>query len=198
LKRWSGTSFEENVKIPRDRIGALIGKEGRTKKMIEDECKVSLKIDSKSGDVLVRLAGNIEEANPFKAVEIVNAIARGFSPARAFRLLEEGQTLLIIDLREYAGKSRNSLIRIKGRIIGLRGKARRVIEELTGAYISVYGHTVAIIGDIGQVKLAEDAVRMLASGSAHRTVYSMLQRARTEKKLERLNLWEEVPGEEEG
>jgi len=80
----------------------------------------------------------------------------------------------------------------------LRGKARRVIEELTGAYLSVYGHTVAIIGDIEQVKLAEEAVHMLASGSAHSTVYSMLQRARTQKKLERLKLWEEVPGEEEG
>ncbi len=196
MKRWWATSFEENVKIPRDRIGALIGKGGRTKKMIEEECKVSLEIDSKSGDVLIKLAGNLEEANPFKAVEIVNAIGRGFSPERAFRLLEDGQTLMIIDLREYAGKSKNSLIRIKGRIIGLKGKARRVIEELTGAYISVYGHTVAIIGDIEQVKLAEDAVRMLASGSAHSTVYSMLQRARTQKKLERLKLWEEVPGEE--
>lgn len=164
--------------------------------MIEEECKVSLEIDSKSGDVLIRLAGDLEEANPFKAVEIVNAISRGFSPERAFRLLEDGQTLLIIDLREYAGKSKNSLTRIKGRIIGLKGKARRVIEELTGAYISVYGHTVAIIGDIEQVKLAEDAVRMLASGSTHSTVYSMLQRAKTQKKLERLKLWEEVPGEE--
>lgn len=190
-------SFEEIINVPKDRIGALIGKGGRTKKMIEEECKVNLEIDSSSGNVTVKLAGNLEEANPFKAVEIVNAIARGFSPERAFRLLEDGQTLLVIDLREYAGKSKNSLTRIKGRIIGLGGKARRVIEELSGASISVYGHTVAIIGDMEQVKLAEEAVRMLASGSSHSSVYSVLQRARTRKKLERLKLWEEeMPGEE--
>lgn len=191
-------SFEESLKIPLDRVGALIGKGGKVKKMIEEECKVSLQIDSKSGDVTVKMTGSIEEANPFKAVEIVNAIGRGFSPERAFRLLEDGQTLLIIDLREYVGKSRNSLIRIKGRIIGFKGKARRVIEELTGAYISVYGHTVAIIGDVEQVRLAEEAVRLLASGSSHKTVYSMLQRERTKKKLERLKLWEDTSLEEKG
>jgi len=191
-------SFEESLKIPLDRVGVLIGKGGKVKKMIEEECKVSLQIDSKSGDVTVKMTGSIEEANPFKAVEIVNAIGRGFSPERAFRLLEDGQTLLIIDLREYVGKSRNSLIRIKGRIIGFKGKARRVIEELTGAYISVYGHTVAIIGDVEQVRLAEEAVRLLASGSSHKTVYSMLQRERTKKKLERLKLWEDTSLEEKG
>jgi len=191
-------SFEESLKIPLDRVGVLIGKGGKVKKMIEEECKVSLQIDSKSGDVTVKMTGSIEEANPFKAVEIINAIGRGFSPERAFRLLEDGQTLLIIDLREYVGKSKNSLIRIKGRIIGFKGKARRVIEELTGAYISVYGHTVAIIGDVEQVRLAEEAVRMLASGSSHKTVYSMLQRERTKKKLERLKLWEDTSLEEKG
>jgi len=191
-------SFEESLKIPLDRVGVLIGKGGKVKKMIEEECKVSLQIDSKSGDVTVKMTGSIEEANPFKAVEIINAIGRGFSPERAFRLLEDGQTLLIIDLREYVGKSKKSLIRIKGRIIGFKGKARRVIEELTGAYISVYGHTVAIIGDVEQVRLAEEAVRMLASGSSHKTVYSMLQRERTKKKLERLKLWEDTSLEEKG
>jgi ribosomal RNA assembly protein len=191
-------SFEESMKVSVDRIGALIGKDGNVKKSIEEECKVSIEVDSKSGDVMVRLAGSIEEANPFKAVEIINAIGRGFSPQRAFRLLEEGQTLSIVDLREYAGKSRNSLIRIKGRIIGLKGKARRVIEELTGAYISVYGHTVAIIGDIEQIRLAEEAIKMLALGNNHNTVYTMLQRARTKKKLERLKLWEDRTFEETG
>jgi ribosomal RNA assembly protein len=191
-------SFEESIKLSLDRIGALIGKDGSVKKSIEEECKVSIEVDSKTGDVMVRLAGNLEEANPFKAVEVINAIGRGFSPQRAFRLLEEGQTLSIVDLREYAGKSRNSLIRIKGRIIGLKGKARRVIEELTGAYVSVYGHTVAIIGDIEQVRLAEEAIRMLALGNSHNTVYSMLQRARTKKKLERLKLWEDRTFEETG
>lgn len=97
----------------------------------------------------------------------------------------------IVDLRDYAGKSQSSLERIKGRIIGLGGKSRRFIEELTNTYISVFGHTVSIIGRIEGVRLALDAIDMLASGSTHKTTYNMLQRARTKAKMERMKLWEE-------
>jgi len=49
---------------------------------------------------------------------------------------------------------------------------------------------VSIIGDADEVQLASEAVRMLATGSQHRTVYNMLQKARTKKKMERMFLWE--------
>ena len=81
--------------------------------------------------------------------------------------------------------------RIRGRIIGLHRKSRRVIEELTGCYVSVYGRTVAIIGNMTDAKLAKDAVNMLAQGSAHKSVYQMLQRERTKRKMEKLLLWED-------
>jgi ribosomal RNA assembly protein len=96
----------------------------------------------------------------------------------------------VIDLREYAGKSTNSLDRIRGRVIGLKGKSRRVIEELTRCYVSVYGRTVSIIGEATEVQLAAEAVRTLARGSQHRTVYRALQKARTKQKMERMFLWE--------
>jgi ribosomal RNA assembly protein len=187
-------SFEQTLKVPLDRIGVLVGKQGSTKAEIEKTCNVSLTIDSKTGEVTVRLKGSIEETEPFKAIAIINAISRGFSPERAFKLLSDSCILETIDLREYVGRSKDALTRIKGRIIGLRGKARRVIEELTGTEISVYGHTVAIIGEPEGVKLASDAVKMLASGSQHSTVYRMLQRAKQQAKFERLKLWEEEVG----
>jgi ribosomal RNA assembly protein len=96
-----------------------------------------------------------------------------------------------MDLRDFAGKSENSLERIRGRIIGLKGKSRRVIEELTKCQVSVYGKTVALIGDAAEVKLAKEAVSMLAGGSQHRSVYNMLQRARTKRKMDRMLLWED-------
>ena len=98
--------------------------------------------------------------------------------------------LEVIDLREYVGKSKSALNRIKGRIIGLNGKSRRLIEELSGGYLSVYGHTAAIIGTTEEIKAEGDAIKLLASGSIHRTVYKNLQRARTKVKLDRLKLWE--------
>ena len=39
-------SFEKLIRIPNDRIGALIGRSGKTKKKIEDICSVQLDIDS--------------------------------------------------------------------------------------------------------------------------------------------------------
>lgn len=183
-------SFERVIKLPLDRIGVLIGKGGKVKAEIEKKCGVKIEVDSKTGEVLIKSTGNLTESLPLKAVDIVTAIARGFSPMRAFRLLDENTVLNIIDLKNYAGKSKSNLQRIKGRIIGLNGKARRIIEELTESSISVYGHMVAIIGDVDQVKTATDAVIMLATGSPHKVVYNMLQKIRTKAKMDRLKLWE--------
>ena len=41
------------LKIPMDRIGALIGHKGETKKDLEDKLGVKLDIDSKTGDVTI-------------------------------------------------------------------------------------------------------------------------------------------------
>ena len=182
-------SFEQVVRIPIERVGAVIGKEGGTKKFLEEEMGVKLQVDSKEGVVTVK-SDSVLKTDPFSATRVIEAIGRGFSPQRARRLLDEGTALEVIDLRDYSGRSENSLERIRGRVIGLKGKSRRVIEELTGCHISVYGRTVALIGEAWEVKLASDAVRSLATGSQHKTVYNTLQKARTKRKMERMFLWE--------
>ena len=181
-------SFEQAVRIPVERIGAVIGKEGATKKFLEEEMGVRLEVDGREGLVTVR--ADSLKTDPFSATRVIEAIGRGFSPQRARRLLDEGTALEVIDLRDYAGRSANSLERIRGRVIGLKGKSRRVIEELTACHLSVYGRTVAIIGEAEEVQLASGAVRSLATGSQHKTVYNSLQKARTRRKMERMFLWE--------
>ncbi len=188
----------QSVKIPIDRVGALVGKEGMVKSEIEKRCSVSLEIDGESGDVRVTYdTDSLKEGDPFKAQEVVTAIARGFSPQRAFALFEENKVLLTIDLRQYSGKSENSLARIKSRLIGSDGKARKLIEQLSGTAISIYGHTVSIIGDSGKSKVAEDALVKIASGGTHKAAYQMLQKYRSKQKLDRLQLWESQKPPEE-
>jgi len=182
-------SFERLLRIPLDRVGVLIGKKGETKARIEESCGVTISVDGQSGEVTMRSTDL--EADPFRAGNVVEAIARGFSPPRALKLLDPEVSLEVIDIRDYAGKSENNLSRIKGRIIGLNGKSRRVIEELTKCDVSVYGKTVAIIGDPSELRLAKDAIEKLASGSQHKSVYNMLQRARSKRKMERILLWED-------
>ena len=184
-------SYEKLIRIPTDRIGALIGKSGNTKKLIEKKCSVSLDIDSEGGEVMITTKKLTDDIEPFKAVEIVSAIGRGFSPENAMRLLSGENSLHIIDLREFAGKSPDQIERVKGRIIGEGGTARLNIESLTNALITVYGRTVAIIGEPNQLRLAVDAISSLSSGSMHGPVYSKLESARRREKAEKAQLWED-------
>ncbi len=169
----------------------MIGKSGHTKSKIESACHVLLDIDGETGEILIKSSGDIENIQPFKAMEIVTAIGRGFSPENAMLLLKGENTLHVIDIREFAGKSNSNIERIKGRIIGEGGRARRNMENLSGTRISVYGKTVSVIGDGPKLRLAVDAISSISSGSLHGAVYSKLEAANRKEKQEKMKLWED-------
>jgi ribosomal RNA assembly protein len=183
------------IRIPKERVGVVIGPEGRTKKNLEDKLSVELQIDSEAGDVNILMKeGATDPSMLFAARDVVTALGRGFSPEHAFRLVRDEDAVLdIIDLRVVFGKSEADITRVKGRIIGMNGKTRGIIEELTDANIAVYGHTVAIIGTMDQLQVAREAVEMLIRGSMHGTVYRFLHRKRRDLKRKKLELWEKPP-----
>jgi len=180
------------VKIPRERVGALIGPDGRVKESVEKKLSVELNVNSETGDVEIMLSPEAQDPSLlFRAKEVVTAIGRGFSPERAFTLIEDEEALLeVIDLREIMGRSPSDMKRLKGRIIGKDGKTRRIIEELTEAKVSVYGHTISIIGNTDEAEIAREAIRMLLRGRQHRSVYRFLHRKRRELKKKKMELWE--------
>ena len=110
--------------------------------------------------------------------DIVKAVGRGFTPQKALTLLSEDQMLLVIDLTDHVGGSEKALTRFKGRIIGRDGKTRKVIEELTGCYLSVYGKTASLIGGYDAVEVARDAILRILDGSPHAAVYRFLEKNR--------------------
>jgi ribosomal RNA assembly protein len=183
------------LKIPGERVGVLIGPDGVTKKNIEEKLSVELQIDSETGGVTIALAEKATDPSLlFKAKDVVTALGRGFSPEHAFRLIRDEDSILeVIDLRAAFGRSEPDLKRVKGRIIGMNGKTRGIIEELTDANVAVYGHTVSLIGTFEQIEIAREAIRMLVRGSMHSTVYRFLHRKRRELKKKRLELWEKPP-----
>jgi ribosomal RNA assembly protein len=183
------------VRIPKERVGVVIGPDGTTKKNIEEKLAVELEIDSDAGDVHISVSENVTDPSTlFRAKDVVTALGRGFSPEHAFRLLRDEDVLMeLIDLRGVLGKSEADLKRVKGRIIGMNGKTRRIIEELTDANVAVYGHTVGVIGTLEQVQVAREAIEMLVKGSMHSTVYRFLHRKRRELKKEMLEIWEKPP-----
>ncbi|MFC1455041.1 KH domain-containing protein [Candidatus Undinarchaeota archaeon] len=165
----------EDVRVPKDRIAVLIGPKGETKKEIEINTETELSIDSETGLVSIQKKENAKDPlGEWKAKDVIKAIARGFNPEIALRICEEDDCIFeIVDLKEFV--SAQHLERIRGRIIGREGKAKKYIEEMTKTDMVIYGKTVGIIGQMQDVAIAKEAVSRLAGGQEHSTVMRFLQ-----------------------
>ena len=166
------------LKIPKERVAVLIGKGGDVKKRIEEETQTKLDIDSKEGDVFV---SGEEALGLYSAREIIRSVGRGFNPEIALLLLKPDYVLEVIDIKDYA-KTKNSELRLKGRVIGSEGKSRKLIEELAECYISVFGKTIGIIGTVDCALISKQAVESLLRGSTHANVYKFLEKKRRDIK----------------
>ncbi len=178
--------MRECIKIPLERIAVLVGPKGSTKELIEKRSTATLHIDSTSGDVEI-----IDPEDPIKGLragEVVQAIARGFSPEKALRLLDDEFLMFeIIDLSNIA-RTEKDLKRLKGRIIGRAGKTRELFETLADVRISVYGKTICMIGHPERNAVARAGIDMLIGGSAHGPVYKFLEKKRGELKRAEMGL----------
>jgi ribosomal RNA assembly protein len=174
----------QTIRIPGDRVGVLIGKGGVTKLKIEKATGVKLTIDSDEGEVVIDLTNAKDPGTALAVANVVTAIGRGFAPQKALLLLQDEYYLEVFDIRDYVGKRREKVIRMRSRIIGTGGKTREIIEELTGAFMSVSGNTVSLIGDILQLDVAKRAVDMILSGSEHAAVYHFLEGSRARLKVD--------------
>jgi ribosomal RNA assembly protein len=157
----------EVVLVPKDRINVI--KDEEIVKELEKSIKIKLSFEENS----VIIEG--EGLDLFQAKNIVKAIGRGFSPEKAFRLLDEEENLEIIELTEFNDKK---LKIMKARLIGTNGKTWKMIENFSGCSVSVYGKTVSLIGKYDQMDIAREAVKMILRGSKHSKVYGFLHQAR--------------------
>lgn len=166
--------FSDQLKIPKDRVAVLIGGKGQIKKEIESSTNIKLNINSVEGDVIIYGDDGLKI---LMAKNIITAIARGFNPKIAFNLLDEVNSIEVIDIKELLrNKTKNSLVRVRSRLIGKEGKARKLMEKLTKTDISICGKTVSIIGNSENVDIARRAVVNLIRGSKHGNVYSFIEK----------------------
>jgi ribosomal RNA assembly protein len=163
----------EIIRIPEERVKILIGKEGKTKKMIEKRCSVELTVD----DSEVQVSGDATDI--FFASEIVKAIGRGFEPRKAMLLLKEDFMFHLIPLREIVS-SEKAITRLKARVIGEDGKIKTMIEESTDSFVSVYGNTIGIISKSDSIEYTKEAISMILDGARHSTVLAYLSKAKRE------------------
>jgi len=71
-------SFEKLIRIPNDRIGALIGKSGNVKSSIEKSCYVSIDIDGDNGEVFIKSIGMLKKCNHSKQWKLLVQLDEDF------------------------------------------------------------------------------------------------------------------------
>jgi ribosomal RNA assembly protein len=179
----ASTSIEEFVyelRIPKDRVAVLIGTEGKIKRELERSTKTNIDVDSREGTVKIQ---GEDALMLYLCREIIRAIGRGFSPDIAKLLLKQDYGLDIIPIMQYA-RSQDDLPRVRGRVIGEKGRSRQTIEDLTETNICVYGKTIGIVGRLEYLAEARHAVIDLLEGSTHASVYRWLEKKRKMRRFD--------------
>ena len=175
--------MRDTVRVPRDRVGAVIGKKGRTRKRLEDATGTKIRVDSESGAVEITGDSNTLPENFYKATLVVKAIGRGFDDRSAMELLADDRYLEVIDLTDLVGRKRSALFRQRARLIGRGGSVRKKLEALTDTKIRIYGKTVSIIGDEEGIDLASHAINRIAGeGTPINVVIQDLEAKRKRRK----------------
>ncbi|BCU69010.1 RNA-processing protein [Stygiolobus sp. KN-1] len=142
---------------------------------LEEVSNTTIELDEKTKSIKVTpKQGNAYDAMKVKSV--INAIGLGFSVDDAMKLMSDDYVLEVIELKDFSN-SVDSLRRIKGRIIGEKGKAKKIIQEYTGVQILVGDHIVALLGNVEQMSIAKRAIELLLKGKEHNTVYKYLDEA---------------------
>lgn len=160
----------KNLKVPEERNGVI-------KACISNiERKANVKISMEKEGIMIEG----EPLEVWKAMDVVKAIARGFSPEKAYQLLDEEKMLYVMNLKDYENTEKG-MKRIKGRIIGEAGRTRERVEELSGCSVSVYGKTVSIIADSEKISTVKEGIEMLINGCRHNKVYNYFHRCLGER-----------------
>ncbi|MBY9005320.1 MAG: RNA-processing protein [Candidatus Lokiarchaeota archaeon] len=175
-------------RLNNSRIAVVIGKNGETKKEIEEKLGIHLDIDSENGEVEIKQDlknENYDPLNPLIAKKIIEAINRGFNPKKAMILTDEEYDLEVFNLITIIGKSDKKLKRIKGRLIGRNGAIRKAIERYAESNMSIFGKTVSIIAAYENLIIARKAINMIINGAPHHVILKFLENKYSEKKKER-------------
>ncbi len=184
---------DSRIRIPKTRIAVLIGPNGAIKRELEKITQTVITIDSADGLVVVESTEDTTDPLAvWKARDIAHAIGRGFSPQRAFALLDDDVYLRLINLEEF-GSTPNQIRRLKGRVIGQGGKTRRNIEELTETFVVIMGNTIGVIGEVENQQVAVNAIVRLLRGAEHSTINRYLNTQRRQmKRRKALELWHPI------
>jgi ribosomal RNA assembly protein len=125
----------------------------------------------------ITITGN--ETNEYLTEQIIKAIDFGFKKEEALLLKDERFLLEFINIKEHT--KRKKLYDVRARIIGTKGKAKKTIEELTGAEIIINNNTVGVIVDNKHLEATIQAIQAIIRGAKHGNAFSYLEKQNKEQ-----------------
>lgn len=159
----------KTIRIPKERVSEV----KKVEKEVEERTSTNITIEG--GEVSVKG----DSIKTFDAMRVVKAVARGFKPEHALRLTDKNTRFELINITDFSKGSKKSLYRLRGRVIGTKGKAKRNIEELTNTKVCVFGKTIGVIGKVEDVIDAVQVITSLLRGAKHGTAYDIVERKKT-------------------
>lgn len=144
----------------------------KNRKKIEKELKV--KISNKEKEIQI----DGEPENEYFGERVIEALDFGFPFSIALCLKNHENDFEIIKIKDHT--KRKDFSRIKGRIIGTKGKTLRTLSNLTECFFEIKDNCIGIIGDGEYIKNAREAIIHLIKGSKQANVYAYLEKHRPE------------------
>jgi len=143
--------------------------------VIENKVKIKLNVGSRKSEVGVKGS----ELNEYLVEQVVRAVDFGFDVEDALLLVNDDFVLEFIVVREHT--RRKNLKDVRARLIGTGGKARKTIENLTGAVIVINGNTVGVIVDSVHLTAVVQGIESLIQGAKHGNVFAFLEKGNVRK-----------------
>jgi ribosomal RNA assembly protein len=146
---------------------------GRNKKMLEKKLGVTIK--TFQGKVMIE--GSAEDI--YDAEQVFQALDFGFSLQRALLLKEEDFVFQKVHIHEH---TKRNLVDVKARLIGTKGKTKRVLSQLSDCEIMIKEGEVGVIGYVEDVEDTVVAIINIIKGSKQSNMYKFLEKRGKQKK----------------
>lgn len=145
--------------------------------LLQKKLKVGLKII----DHQISITG--KEENIYDAERVLDALNADFSIDNALLLIDPEYLFEVVNIKNFTRRS--NLEDVRARLVGTKGKTKKLMERLSDCFIKLRGNTVYIIGPAEDMRDTMTAVERLIRGSAQGKVYGFLERSRTSHKRDR-------------
>lgn len=143
-------------------------------KELQDKLKVAITILGKK----VTIAG--ESLDEYEAMNVIDAIASGFSAKKALTLLDEDNIFRKLHIKDFT--RRKDLKEVRARIIGREGRTKHTLENIANCEIAIQENTISIIGTAESIDNITTAIKNIVRGTKQANAYNFLERINSAKR----------------